>query len=499
MPRPDYFSFFIRLLDCPNSYQNFPGALVQVNQTMSGLQFTTLGGNAGKIMKVNDLQDGFDFVDYFNPFRYVSTDDPADIDTNPFDIWLDTSFYPISYKMWIRDVTNELWISFPSGGSSAGPIDESNTFALQRANESLAGNSRGSMAIDFQYSKTNAVMVAAAELSAILSGQNNTNNGFRSCISGGKSNIIRQQSMLYDDGYNGGSFIGAGYGNICGTNTRGSFIGAGYCNQIQGNDGATDHSMGIIVGGNQNAILCGYGSQATYCNSLVGGQLNSITGHGFNFIGGGSGNYIGGTYGAVWNGTISGGAENGISANGSYGCVPGGRLNLAGANSFACGWNAQALTGQSFAFADGQLTQCGRANMAIFGVSGGFTVRNNAGVFDLYSNNGVWFSTPNPYCYLGSDGVWYSASSRTIKDNFRPVGTFDILDKIYNYTLEEWNYKETPEENHIGVTSEDFHNLFGYGKEGGGLNALDVCGVLWSAVQALTCEVRSLQAKVANQ
>jgi hypothetical protein len=380
-------------------------------------------------------------------------------------------------------------------GRAVSPLVENDTtHSIQRTNDYVTGNARGAKAIDLAYERTIAAQVAAADYSAILSGLNQQNDNLKGAIVGGSNNRIRETDMNfpYGEAYYGRSFIGAGYGNYMGPNNRCCFIGTGYINQIDGNNVSADTSMCIIVGGNQNTIVRG-SVNAMYCHFIGGGQLNSITGAYMGSIVGGESNIIldGASHGA-----IGGGKSNQIYTNGTYGCVPGGRSNVAGAYCFAAGYNAQANTGGSFCFADGTLTQTARANQAKFGVDGGFTIRNNAGTFDLYASGGYWLTTPNGGCYLGSDGVWYSASSRELKYDFQVVNTADILQKVSETTLEEWRYNATPEAKHIGVVAEDFAEKFSIGNNPESLNPLDVCGVLWAAVQELTKKVAELEAKL---
>jgi hypothetical protein len=291
--------------------------------------------------------------------------------------------------------------------------------------------------------------------------------------------------------FQGRSVIAGGSNNYVGPNSRTCFIGGGVSNRMATNNAADDASCNVIAGGNNNVMTETVGN-CLHFHTIAGGVNNTVmTAYGAT-ISGGSGNTAGADYGNCDYSTIGGGYQNRTAANASYGCIPGGRQNTVGAYSLACGYNAQAYW-NGFVFADGTLTSSTRSNQFMIGADGGLTLRCNAGTFDWYNNgSGKWLSTPNTGCYLGSDGVWYSASSREIKHGFTPVNTADILQKVSGMTLDEWRYNATPDTRHIGVMAEDFSTTFGFGDNPVALNPLDVCGVLWAAVQALTVKINAL-------
>ncbi|MEI6520131.1 MAG: tail fiber domain-containing protein [bacterium] len=376
-------------------------------------------------------------------------------------------------------------------------VEDGSTHSIRRVNEDVVGNARGANAIDLAYKRASATQIASADYSAILSGLNQQNDNLKGVIVGGSENCIRNTNMSfpYGEAYYGRSFIGAGYGNYMGPNNRCNFIGGGYGNSIDAGNSCTDSGNNVITGGLLNVMINSNPGNLLYMNTISGGQQNNISGTQHNTISGGLTNVIGGTYGTANFTTIGGGRDNTTSAAAQYGCIPGGRSNNVGDNSFACGTYATALW-NSFCFADGTATANTRGNEFKIGAAGGLTLRNNAGTFNWYANGVKWLDTPNGGCYLGSDGVWYSASSREIKHDFQPVDKSDILQKVSETTLEEWRYNATPNAKHIGVVAEDFAEKFGLGDNPEGLNPLDVCGVLWAAVQELTRKVAELEAKL---
>jgi hypothetical protein len=132
--------------------------------------------------------------------------------------------------------------------------------------------------------------------SAILGGQDNTNNANQSSIGGGSGNII-QSGAYY-------AFIGSGGGNLIQANADDSVIGSGYHDIIGANAAVS------FIGGGQN-------------NAVANNAIFSVLGGGYN------------------NTNLS-----------SYSVIAGGEYNLAGSNSFAAGYYAQATNRGAFVWAD---------------------------------------------------------------------------------------------------------------------------------------------------
>ena len=76
-------------------------------------------------------------------------------------------------------------------------------------------------------------------------------------------------------------------------------------------------------------------------------------------------------------------------------------------------------------------------------------------------------------------------SSRTIKENLRPVSGDDILDKIAGVGVYTYDFKNGGPKDALGLMAEDFHQVFGRGPETR-INGQDVEMALWLAVQKLT-------------
>ncbi|HMP71701.1 MAG TPA: tail fiber domain-containing protein, partial [Kiritimatiellia bacterium] len=80
---------------------------------------------------------------------------------------------------------------------------------------------------------------------------------------------------------------------------------------------------------------------------------------------------------------------------------------------------------------------------------------------------------------------WSAISDREAKENFSPVDTGAILEKVAAMPLTEWSYKEDPNQRrYIGPVAQDFHAAFGLGDDKT-INTLDFDGVALAAIQAL--------------
>jgi hypothetical protein len=121
------------------------------------------------------------------------------------------------------------------------------------------------------------------------------------------------------------------------------------------------------------------------------------------------------------------------------------------------------------------------------------------------ASGGVYFYT-NPNLttgsYLAAGGSsWNAVSSRDLKENFRPVDTRALLERLAAIPITTWNYKsQDPAIRHIGPMAEDFNALVeGLGGEGKDyINSLDADGVALAAIQGLYGLVQEKDARIAE-
>jgi hypothetical protein len=99
--------------------------------------------------------------------------------------------------------------------------------------------------------------------------------------------------------------------------------------------------------------------------------------------------------------------------------------------------------------------------------------------------------------HLTPGGVWTNASDENLKENFQPVDGEEILEKIEQLEITQWNYKnESDEVTHIGPTAQDFQKTFGVGSDGKSISTIDPSGIALVAVKELRKENQELKAQV---
>ncbi len=76
-------------------------------------------------------------------------------------------------------------------------------------------------------------------------------------------------------------------------------------------------------------------------------------------------------------------------------------------------------------------------------------------------------------------------SDRNAKEQFKPVNSRDVLDRVARLPLSEWQYKETSDARHLGPMAQDFHAAFSLGRDDKHIATVDADGVALAAIQGL--------------
>jgi hypothetical protein len=104
--------------------------------------------------------------------------------------------------------------------------------------------------------------------------------------------------------------------------------------------------------------------------------------------------------------------------------------------------------------------------------------------------------------HLSPGGTWTNASDENLKENFQTIDGDDLLEKIDELNIGEWNYiNESESVKHIGPTAQDFEKTFGLGSDGKSISTIDPAGIALAAIKALNAKskkVDELEAKVAE-
>jgi hypothetical protein len=310
-------------------------------------------------------------------------------------------------------------------------------------------------------------------------------------------------------------------------------IGGGVNNDIE-----TNAYESTISGGNANSILAGAyrssiaggwaNSSGSASSVIVGGEQNTISSNSiFSFIGGGDFNTV---QGGSSNSVICGGLRN--TAGGPYATVPGGVDNGAsGSYSFAAGRGAQASHQGAFVWADSQSSFFGSSSNDQFCVraQGGVRLDNSTSIYfgtqtrqmlNLYQsgygigvqNFTTYFRSSSDFCWfrggvhsdaqsdpgfdgsrlmllnssgLTVNGTFVSACDRNAKQDFSPVSSAQILDKVAALPISQWSYKADAATRHIGPVAQDFYAAFHVGPDDKHIAVVDESGVALAAIQAL--------------
>jgi hypothetical protein len=186
-------------------------------------------------------------------------------------------------------------------------------------------------------------------------------------------------------------------------------------------------------------------------------------------------------------------------AAGEYSFAGGDNAFAGGVHAFAFGLNAQALGAGSLAIgsraranatASGSILLADRSSSAFFesNLPNEFGVRAAGGVY-LYTS-----PTLTSGVMLAPNGnSWASLSDANAKENFRDVNGEDLLRKLAQIPVREWNYKAQDEAiRHMGPTAQDFRAAFGLGDFPLRINTIDADGVALGAIKALEARTRAL-------
>ncbi len=199
------------------------------------------------------------------------------------------------------------------------------------------------------------------------------------------------------------------------------------------------------------------------------------------------------------------------NAAGEYAAIPGGYENEAGgAYSFAAGYGARVrdpnevgggdLDGDegTFVWADSSSTsfESTGPNQFLIRAAGGVGIGTTAPSHPLEvgtdPNNGNG-------AHVTAGGVWTNGSDRNSKRGFEPVNARQILEKVVQLPVTQWQYKGEPDRvRHIGPTAQDFYAAFQLGNSDKHIGTIDTDGVALAAIQGLYVVVQEKDAEIAE-
>ncbi|MCX6296972.1 MAG: tail fiber domain-containing protein, partial [Bacteroidetes bacterium] len=230
-----------------------------------------------------------------------------------------------------------------------------------------------------------------------------------------------------------------------------------------------------------NAVALGYACTASGSNSVSIGNASTALGKSSVAIG----------RGASANGfaSVAIGYHNG--ATGSYSTAIGDHNLASGTNSTSFGYYAS-TNGHagSFIYADASSSTTNTNSTA----DNQFMVKASGGTI-FYSNS----TLTSGVSLAAGGGAWSTVSDRRMKENFEKVNGNEILKKIAEMPITNWNYKtQSKNIRHIGPMAQDFYKSFGFGESDTTITSVDIDGINMVAIQALIEKTNELNKKAAQ-
>lgn len=283
-------------------------------------------------------------------------------------------------------------------------------------------------------------------------------------------------------------FIGNGNGNANTTGINNIFIGngSGASNVSSNNNTFIGFTSGELTTGADNVYL---GKEAGRFTTTA--DKNVIIGSGL----------------ARWGGTGDNNVMMGYSLNGTYLMgsfntylgVDAGANDTGGTNNVIIGSSAgfsqrtgtnNTLIGPSADVGSGTLTNATALGNGATVTASNTMVFGNGSVtkwgFGTNASSGNILQFSNTTASLTTGGTWTNASDRNLKENTVPVNPHDILKKVMELQISEWNYKnEHDTVKHIGPMAQDFYSVFRLGNSNKSISTIDPAGIALAAIQAL--------------
>jgi Head domain of trimeric autotransporter adhesin/Chaperone of endosialidase len=303
---------------------------------------------------------------------------------------------------------------------------------------------------------------------------------------------------------------------------------AGSSSAARGNSstafGDQAQAIGIfsIAGGHQARAIgihsVAFGAEPTASGPFSVAIGNGATASGFVSTAIGNGTTASGENSTAMGATTTAGGNystamgNGTMATGIFSTAMGYNTTASGENSAAMGWRtraegvnttvmgsyatATAAAPGSFVYGDRSTANAGQGVVTSISPNQ-FLVRAAGGV--------VFWSTPSSRIdvisqpdspgvrlFSGASG-WSPLSDVRSKENFRDLTHEDVLGRIAQMPVREWNYiAQGAGIRHMGPTAQDFHAAFGLGESDLRINTIDADGVALAGVRALEARTRSL-------
>jgi len=93
-------------------------------------------------------------------------------------------------------------------------------------------------------------------------------------------------------------------------------------------------------------------------------------------------------------------------------------------------------------------------------------------------------------------GNVYQASDKNLKENFLPVDSEQVLEKVSLIPISRWNYTKEIGAEHIGPMAQDFHEAFKVGLDNTHISTVDEGGVALAAIQGLNKKLQQKEERI---
>ncbi len=290
-------------------------------------------------------------------------------------------------------------------------------------------------------------------------------------------------------------------------------IGGGVANLVSGHSSTVAGGRFNTAGADQSTVGGGQSNTARRNSTVAGGSGNTADNLvlGGATVGGGiNNNALGG------GSTVAGGETN--AASDHYSMVPGGLSNAAGGQfSFAAGRRAKVRTAAqvgggdldgdqgTFVWADStnaDFTSTG-PNQFLVRATGGMGLNLNSPAHPLHVGTNAGNGNG---AHVTAGGTWTNGSSRQFKRDFREIDRQEVLSKLAELPVMQWQYHGEDENvRHVGPTAEDFAAAFGLGHDERYITTIDADGVALAAIQGLyvivqekDCQIEELRFEISE-
>ncbi|HEY1662880.1 MAG TPA: tail fiber domain-containing protein [Verrucomicrobiae bacterium] len=113
-------------------------------------------------------------------------------------------------------------------------------------------------------------------------------------------------------------------------------------------------------------------------------------------------------------------------------------------------------------------------------VNGAINITNGSGSLAINVTSGNFFDNGAVTAV-----AYYTSSDRNLKENFTPIDSQTVLDRVVNLPISQWSFKKEANTRHIGPMAQDFYAAFNVGMDDKHIATVDEDGVALAAIQGL--------------